>query len=163
MERTDVVIGCVDTRAARNLIARSVTGRHSNVDYWLDIGNNANSGQIVLGEPWNWVNKRSATRLRTVAELFPEIVDPNLDDDGEPSCSAVEALERQEPFVNQTLAYHALTLLARLFRYGEVAHHGAFVNLSTGRAAPLPVGPDCRKRMRRRGRRNTRIGVRNSG
>jgi len=159
-DRTDLVIGCVDTRAARSLIATSLTGRQSNVDYWLDIGNNASSGQIVLGEPWNWVNKRSAMRLRTVAELFPEIVDPSLDDDGEPSCSAVEALDRQEPFVNQTLAYHALALLANLFRYGQTAHHGAFVNLATGRATPLPAEPDCWKRMRRRARRNAPLGNR---
>ena len=116
----------------------------------------------MLGEPWNWINKRSVTRLRTIAELFPEIIDPSLDDDGEPSCSTVEALDRQEPFVNQTLAYHALALLARLFRYGQITHHGAFVNLATGRAAPLPAEPECWRRMRRRGQRNTRIGVRNS-
>jgi hypothetical protein len=35
-----------------------------------------------------------------------------------PICSAAEALERQESFLNQTLAQHALVLLARLFRYG---------------------------------------------
>jgi len=53
-----------------------------------------------------------------VAELFPEIVKPSLDkNDDLPSCSAVEALERQEPFINQTLAFHALALLARLFRH----------------------------------------------
>ena len=149
-DRTDLVIGCVDTRAARSLIATSLTGHQSNVGYWLDIGNNANSGQIVLGEPWNWANRRSAIRLRTVAELFPEIVDANLDDDGEPSCSAVQALERQEPFVNQTLAYHALALLAGLFRCGEVGHHGTFINLASGRAVPLPIEPECWKRMRRR-------------
>jgi len=156
IDRTDLVIGCVDTRSARSLIATSLTGRQSNVDYWLDIGNNASSGQIGLGEPWNWVNKRSATRLRTVAELFPEIVDASLDDDGEPSCSSAEALERQEPFVNQTLAYHALALLARLFRYGRVSHHGAFVNLATGRATPLRVEPSCWRRMRRRRPNNTK-------
>jgi hypothetical protein len=27
-------------------------------------------------------------------ELFPEIIDPALDDDQQPSCSAAEALER---------------------------------------------------------------------
>lgn len=46
-----------------------------------------------------------------------------------PSCSAVEALERQEPFVNPTLANHALALLARLFRRGSIEYHGAFVNV----------------------------------
>jgi hypothetical protein len=56
-------------------------------------------------------------RLPTAAELFPEFVDPRLDKkDTHPSWSAIEALERQEPFVNQTLAYQALAMLARLFR-----------------------------------------------
>jgi hypothetical protein len=34
-----------------------------------------------------------------------------------PSCSAIEALDRQEPFINQTLASSALAMLARLFRF----------------------------------------------
>ena len=70
----------------------------------------------MLGEPLNARNKRSRTRLRTVAELFDEIVRPDLDDDNEPSCSAVEAIERH-PFLNAVLAQHALALLARFFRY----------------------------------------------
>jgi hypothetical protein len=45
-----------------------------------------------------------------------------------PSCSAVEALDRQEPFINQTLASSALAMLARLFRYGKLTHHGGFFN-----------------------------------
>jgi len=69
--------------------------------------------------------------------LFPEIVTPLLDStDDLPSCSAVEALERQEPFINQTLAYQALAMLARLFRHGEITHHGGFVSLANGRMAP---------------------------
>ncbi len=95
IERADVVIGCVDIRAARRVIADAVTGRDKSVGYWFDLGNNADSGQFILGEPWNWRNRRSAQRLRTVAELFGEIVDASLDDDGQPSCSAAEALDRQ--------------------------------------------------------------------
>ena len=94
IERADVVIGCVDTRAARAAI-REATGGNSEVDYWLDLGNNADSGQFILGEPLNQVNRRRSTRLRSVAELYPAILDPRLDDDGEPSCSAAEALDRQ--------------------------------------------------------------------
>jgi PRTRC genetic system ThiF family protein len=134
------VIGCVDTRAARALI-RNGTGDCSSADYWLDIGNNADSGQFVLGEPLNETNRRSRMRLRTVAELYPEIADAELDNDGLPSCSAAEALERQEPFVNSTLAQHALALLARLFRYGNITYHGGFINLSTGASGRLSVDP----------------------
>jgi len=93
----DIVIGCVDTRAARAVIERQTSG-NSAVHYWLDAGNSEASGQFILGEPLNAVNRRSRTRLRTVAELFPEIVDATLDNDGQPSCSAVESLEQQEPF-----------------------------------------------------------------
>jgi PRTRC genetic system protein E len=43
--------------------------------YWLDIGNNAASGQYILGQPLNSRNRRAAVRLRTVSELYPEIVE----------------------------------------------------------------------------------------
>ena len=153
VERVDIVVGCVDSRAARRVIHIKVTGHKSDVSYWLDLGNHALGGQFVLGQPWNWRNQRSATRLRTASEILPELIDPARDNDGQPSCSALEALERQEPFVNQTLANHALGLLARLFRYGAIEHHGAFVNLQSNRVQPLAIDPDVWKRLRRRGRR----------
>jgi hypothetical protein len=37
--------------------------------YWLDIGNNAASGQYILGQPLNSRNRRAAVRLRTVSEF----------------------------------------------------------------------------------------------
>ena len=136
--RPDMVVGCVDTGAARAIIAQSTGGR-SGVGYWLDIGNNASSGQFILGEPRNARNKRSRTRLRTVAELFSEVTDLALDADAEPSCSAAEALDRQESFVNAVLAQQALALLARLFRYGEILHHGAFVDVASSRSVPIAI------------------------
>src|SRR5438094_10240133 len=39
----DVLIGCVDTRAARVLIEKHVLGWRSRVSYWLDLGNSADS------------------------------------------------------------------------------------------------------------------------
>ena len=107
----DVVIGCVDSRSARLLIQRNSQGLRSRIAYWLDLGNGADGGQFVLGQPLNARNRRKADRLQTVAELFPEIVDASQPGDDQPSCSALEALERQEPFVNQVLAHHALALL----------------------------------------------------
>jgi len=151
VDRVDILIGCVDSRGARRTIAEKLTGRRSSVSYWLDLGNHSTGGQFVLGQAWNWQNKRSATRLRTVAELFPELTEPSLDNDGQPSCSAMEALERQEPFVNPTLANHALALLARLFRNGSITYHGAFVNVAGGRVQPLAVNPTLWRGMRRRG------------
>ena len=148
-----LIIGCVDTRAARQAILSAVTRANDSTVYWLDLGNNASSGQFVLGQPLNAANRRSAARLRTVAELYPEIVDSEAGEDPLPSCSAAEALERQEPFINQVLATSALAMLARLFHYGTLTHHGAFYNAQTGRMAALPADPRMWERMRRRDRR----------
>ena len=148
LDGVDIVIGCVDTRKARAAIAKCVED-WSEVDYWLDLGNNADSGQFVLGEPLNRRNRRRRLRLRTISELFPEVIQADLDGDGLPSCSAAEALDRQEPFVNPTLANHALALLARLFRYGRISYHGAFLNLSPlADLQGLRVDPRCWQRLR---------------
>jgi PRTRC genetic system ThiF family protein len=146
----DLLIGCVDTKVARSVIARALTKARNRTAYWLDLGNNAASGQYVLGQPLNSRNRRKASRLRTVSELYPEIVDAEAGEDPLPSCSAVEALDRQEPFINQTLASSALAMLARLFRYGKLTHHGAFFNAKTGQMCALPVDPTLWRRLKRR-------------
>jgi PRTRC genetic system ThiF family protein len=149
----DLVIGCVDTRAARKSIHEALASPSQGTSYWLDIGNNAASGQYVLGQPLNMANRRKAERLRTVAELYPEIVSADAGEDQLPSCSAVEALLRQEPFINQTLAASALAMLAQLFRYGKIAHHGAFYNAQTGRMSSLAIDPNQWAKTQRGNRR----------
>lgn len=149
----DIVISCVDTRAARRVIHAKVQNWRSRVAYWLDVGNSADTGQFVLGQPLNGRNGRSPERLRTAPELLPEIVEPSLDTDDVPSCGALEALEKQEPFINQVLAQHALALLTRLFRHGRVEHHGAFVNIRENRAQPLMIDTSLWRNIRRRGLR----------
>lgn len=152
----DLLIGCVDTRAARKTIAEALTAPGVRTTYWLDLGNNAASGQYVLGQPINVANPRKATRLRTVSELFPEIIDTDRGEDELPSCSAIEALERQEPFINQTLAASALAMLARLFRYGRIAYHGGFYSAQSGVLSALRIDPAAWQKARRRQRRADR-------
>jgi PRTRC genetic system ThiF family protein len=154
--RAHIVVGCVDTRAGRATI-RDAVGKWSTVSYWLDLGNNADSGQFILGEPHNERNRRSRLRMRTAAELYPEIVEPSLDNDEQPNCSAAAALERQEPFINSTLAQHAMALLARLFRYGEISHHGGFINLATGVTSVLRIDPQYWKRIPGGNKRNLQL------
>lgn len=150
LDGVDIVIGCVDTRKARAAIARCA-GEWSEVDYWLDLGNNADSGQFVLGEPLNRRNRRRRLRLRTVSEIFPEVIQGELDGDELPGCSAAEALDRQGPFVNPTLANHALALLAWLFRYGTVSYHGGFVSLSSlAGVQALRIDPGYWQRLRKK-------------
>ena len=146
----DIVIGCVDTRRARATIRDNFARGPLHMNpYWLDLGNSAASGQFILGQPVLGIADMSPDRLPTVAELYPETVDVARDrGDDAPSCSAAEALARQEPFVNRAIAAQALAMLARLFRYGELAYHGGYVNLVTGRTSCLPVSIDAWNRVR---------------
>ena len=152
----DFVISCVDTRAARREMHEAFNSKISPwrlVRYWLDIGNNASNGQFVLGQPLNDINRRTKERLRTVTELFPSIMDTSQGEGPLPSCSAAEALERQEPFINNVLATSALAMITRLLRYGTLDHHGAFYNAESGRSVPLPIDPEVWQksdRLRRR-------------
>ena len=135
--QVDILIGCVDTRKARRAINRWVT--RSRVLYWLDLGNNASSGQFILGQPTNSANRKKKQRLPTVAELYPEIVSTRGKEDDQPSCSAAEAITRQEPFINQNLAYQSLAMLTQLLRRGSLTYQGGFCNLSTGQLTPVPI------------------------
>lgn len=137
LERFDIVVGCVDTRAARRMLAKATKSAYE-VRYWLDAGNDADFGQVVLGEPR--AQAPASLRLPTVDEILPETVRPGPEGNG-PSCSAVEALTRQAPFTNHAVAYHMLFLLGQLFTRGELTHHGMFLNLARGTVEPIPVDP----------------------
>ncbi len=152
----DLLISCVDTRKARHQIAQSFMKFRAPA-YHLDLGNNVSSGQYVLGQPRDrTVSARAQeARLPTVFDLYPEIGDITIGESPLPSCSAVEALERQEPFINQALAVSSLAMLARLLRYGQISYHGGFYNAQTGRAAPLTVDLDRFAKMRRAGKRQS--------
>ncbi len=151
---SDFLISCVDTRAARANLARVVRLRSRRFHYWLDLGNNASSGQFVLGEPLRPNRKGTSKRLPCVDELFPQIVNAKLDArDSLPACSAAESLVRQEPYINGMLAQHALAMLARLFRHGELAFHGGFVSQETGRVNPMPINPQAWLRIQRTARK----------
>jgi PRTRC genetic system ThiF family protein len=149
----DFVISCVDTKAGRAQIHEALFSHSSpwsNVRYWLDLGNSSSSGQFVLGQPVNRANKQASERLRCVSELFPSIIDMRNGEDALPSCSAAEALDRQEPFINNVLASSALAMLTRLLRYGQISHHGALFNAESGRTVPLPIDPEAWTKQRRR-------------
>lgn len=150
-----LVISCVDTRAARAEVARVLEDAGEPL-YWLDFGNGVREGQYVLGEVYPsrsryYGRTLPKDRLPTVAELFPQAVDPALDspDDG-PSCSAAEALASQGPFANQSVAVPGLSLLEVLLRQDEIHHHGAFIDAAHGYSTPLLIQPRLWARERRK-------------
>ena len=143
----DIVIGCVDNRKGRAAILKALKRSVYSSAYYLDIGNREHDGQVVLGEVFGASYKRE-NRLPHVADLYPDIIDGSLDDtDDTPSCSLAEALEKQSLFINDTMANAACNLLWELFRYGQLTHHGQFVNIRSGRVTPLAIDPETWKRF----------------
>ena len=139
----DLVIGCVDTRAAReSILAACQSGR---VKYYLDCGNDTDRGQVIIGEVHRHATLRKKSEplvLPHVGQLFPDLLDAPLDaKDETPSCSMADALRKQSLFVNQAVAIQASNLLWTMFRTGAVPFSGVFVNLATGRTNPIPIDP----------------------
>lgn len=137
-EHVDLLVSCVDTASARRQLGDALGQGSAVPAYWMDLGNRASDGQYVIGCPAR-AARTDDRRLPTVLETFPELADANVRDDDAPSCSVAEALERQSLFVNRVVASHALALLFDLLGRGSIGHAGAFVNLASGQAVPIPL------------------------
>ena len=138
LDGTDIVITCVDTASARRSVGAAIASARNAPAYWLDLGNRAGDGQYIIGCP-NAEPEAGHQILPTVLEYFPEVANESLPDDDAPSCSMAEALERQSLFVNRVVASHALALLFDLVGRGSIGHAGAFINIATGQAVPIPL------------------------
>lgn len=133
----DIVIGCVDTKSARREIDSFVRNR-SRTTYYIDSGNTANSGQIIIGQ--YALKHNDALRLPLASELYPELFEGV--DDNEPSCSARDSLSKQGLATNPMCASWIMTWLSEVFRHGYAEWSGLFFNLSNGRSSSIPIDPD---------------------
>jgi PRTRC genetic system ThiF family protein len=158
MQAPDFVIGCVDSAPSR--LRMEKTFDYLGVPYWLDMGNDAKTGQIILGSSKHLSHRRDELewdldtgqskpkkkgepddRLPTVMDLFPSLRTAEDNGDDTPSCSLAGALQRQDLFINQEVATQALNLLWQFFRNGHLERHGVFVNIEKSTCSPLPIDP----------------------
>lgn len=146
--KASITISCVDNVAARFKIAdilRELQNERlyrNQPKYWIDFGNSQYSGQVVLSTIGK-IQQPTSKKYESVAEL-PFVTDEYADllthseaTDDTPSCSLAEALERQELFINPSLAQLGSELLWKLFREGMVMYKGLFLNLKTLRSQPM--------------------------
>lgn len=159
--RFDVVISCVDTRAARAelsaMLDRTVTAygeQRPPASVWIDCGNTQYSGQVVLGTPGRTGSSKRAP-VPCVHHLHPDIIDKKLDRGDPPSCSALEALAHQGLMVNAMTATLAIDLLDELLTTGTVMQHARYFDLRAGTLA----GRATPEVHRTTSRRKTRVVV----
>lgn len=133
----ELLLTCPDKAAVRAEIGAHYADRYLDT-LWLDLGNDAHDGSVILGHLGRLA--RNSERLANVFDLYPELATQTarLDADG-PSCSAEEALTRQEWPINRLVATAASGLLWNLLRHGKLDHHGMFVDVRTGRMTPLAI------------------------
>ena len=137
-----IIISAVDNVEARYLV-RDI-GKNSRIVYWVDTGNTANTGQIILGtfDKVDQPVKSCPPYLPHVLDLYQGIMEEESRKPYQgPSCSLQEALARQDLFINQWVATCTLEVLWNMFRHGQVKVHGGFINLNTMTVRPLPVNP----------------------
>lgn len=149
MPTANVTVSCVDTASARLAIRKVLNGREgynhnddfARVFYWLDFGNLANTGQVVLGTVGRSFKQNTKKDdcegyLRDVTEMFDlAAVD---DKNNGPSCSLAEALSKQDLFINSTLANIGMALMWKMFS-GIIDSQGAFLNLETMCVNPIKI------------------------
>lgn len=145
--RSNILITCVDTARARVKIAERLKttkkrgqGPYDMMLYWLDMGNLQTTGQVILGTLDRIPQGKTAGKatLPNVVRKFPQIKRIKEKDQG-PSCSLADALEKQDLFINPTVADFGCGLIWKLFREGQLRFHGAFINLQTYSVNPIKI------------------------
>lgn len=144
-----IYISCVDTVTARfeiaEVLSRINSSHYADIPrYWMDFGNGKDTGQVVLSTIGSIKQPKSdqfetVESLPFVTEEFNELLRQSETDSDVPSCSLAEALEKQDLFINSSLAQMGCSLLWQLFRSGMTVQRGLFLNIAEFRAVPLPV------------------------
>lgn len=133
----DLIITCADKASVRAQIGRcSENGWYCRRPiFWLDTGNGANDGQVVLG---HWRSNEDTWRIPNVYDLYPEL-ETLPDEHAQRSCSHAEAVTRQALPINRLVADTAFELLWSWIRHGQLQHHGAYVRLNPIQVQPLLI------------------------
>jgi len=145
-EPANIIITCTDNVKSRLDIAKGLLSKnqrgydYERLMYWLDFGNTLNSGQVILGTFGKIQQPKSKKciptgKLPCVTERF-DLTKIKEKDSG-PSCSLAEAIEKQDLFINSTLANAGAKLLWKLFREGMTDQAGVFLNMESMKMNPV--------------------------
>ena len=139
----NITISCVDSIESRKSIFCNLKKildhtafPYKRTMYWMDIGNSARSGQVILGTLFNSIQPPKSKGIKKLNHFFddyPEIVDEG----NEPSCSLAESLFRQDLFINKIMATYASDLLWNLLHKFVINNRGIYVNLETLKTTPI--------------------------
>ena len=156
----NILITCVDNYKTRQKISeiigksrrpkkRKVKGYITSFEpweeefYWIDFGNGHQTGQVIIGtvDPIKQPKSQKFELIETLPnfiECFPASLIDNEEDDG-PSCSLAQALNRQDLFINSTLANLGANLIWKMISKAEIEFRGLYLNLETFKTNPISL------------------------
>lgn len=140
----NIIMGCVDNNDPRNVfqwVMRKWTRQHDKEwkpYYWIDFGNDLNSGQVIMGsklisQPKITDNYITKSKLPTAIEMMPEAFNRSNKVKDIPSCSIQEAIEKQDLFINPSIADAGCHMLWQMLRNGYTTYNAVYINLETGK------------------------------
>ena len=146
----NIIITCTDNTRSRLDLWRFLKKyrEYKNNDekapiYWMDFGNSQTKGQVIIGTVREKVLQPSSQEYIPMPKMnvITEEVDyaKIKEKESGPSCSLAEALEKQDLFINSTLAHIGCDILWRMFKEGKTLYRGAYVNLETLKVTAIPV------------------------
>ncbi len=148
-QRSNLLITCVDSAKARidinDALAKTAPKNQdpfNQLYYWLDMGNLQKTGQVIIGTMERISQPKSDIKtkaiLPNVIKKFPQLKKIKEENQG-PSCSLAEALEKQDLFINSTIAQFGCNLLWKLIKEGSLSYSGCFVNTETMSVNPIKI------------------------
>ena len=102
--------------------------------YWMDFGNTQTTGQVVLGTVPKKIKQPASKLYETVNSL--KVITRMVK---YARVKETEALERQDLFINSTLAQLGCGILWKMFRNGVIEHNGLYLNLDTMKVNPIII------------------------
>jgi len=145
----NITITCTDNIKSRldmwNFlkVVRNI-GSHTDYNtplYWMDFGNAQTTGQVIMGTVQKKIPQPKSEQYKTVESLkviteYVKYSAVKVEESG-PSCSLAEALQKQDLFINSTLAQLGCNILWKMFRQGMIEHQGLYMNLDTMKVNPI--------------------------
>ena len=146
----NIIITCTDNIRSRltlwkflKKVRKENFSDHSAPIYWMDFGNSQTKGQVIIGTVREKVLQPSSQEYIPMPKMnvITEKVDyaKIKEKESGPSCSLAEALEKQDLFINSTLAHIGCDILWRMYKEGKTLYRGVYVNLDTLKMTAIPV------------------------
>lgn len=89
---------------------------------WIDCGNSATTGQILFTNTF----ADDSPKLYSIEDHYGPLP---IKEDPQPSCSSIEAIGKQDPFINSLIATYAVKMFWQLLKDGELNHQGIAMDI----------------------------------